>query len=143
MKIGASTYSLSKAIKAGTFDLMGTFDWLAENGADHIEIVPLRDVFSFADTPELVPTMAAKAQAVGLEISCYTFGAMFGERLTGVLDQQRVQALDNGLRVGRYDDDLAHGPLWRASDETGVHPIGHLLTDAARARGMAQLDRLP
>ena len=82
MKIGASTYSLSKAIKAGAFDVLGAFDWIAENCGQHIEIVPIKDVFSF-DTPlgpgapGLAEAMVARARKVGIDISCYTFGASF------------------------------------------------------------------
>jgi hypothetical protein len=59
MKIGASTYSLQKAIKAGAFDVLGAFDWIAENGGEHIEIVPLQDVFSFDTMPGLAEAMVA------------------------------------------------------------------------------------
>ena len=85
MKIGASTYSLSKAIKDGAFDVLGAVDWLAENGGQHIEIVPIKDVFSF-DTPlgpgapGLAEAMVARARKVGIDISCYTFGASFINR---------------------------------------------------------------
>ncbi|MBT3381388.1 MAG: sugar phosphate isomerase/epimerase [Lentisphaerae bacterium] len=122
MKIGASTYSLSKAIKAGAFDLLGTFDWLAENGADHIEIVPLRDVFSFAETPGLVATMAAKAQDVGLEISCYTLGASFINRtaaeFSAELDRVKEE-IDNaaGLGTALVRHDVAFRPAAQATDE--------------------------
>ena len=122
MKIGASTYSLSKAIAAGTLDLMGTFDWLADNGAEHIEIVPLRDVFSFADTPELAATMAAKATDVGLDISCYTFGASFIDRTPAEFGAEvaRVKGeIDTAARLGTrcVRHDVAFRPAGQNSDE--------------------------
>jgi len=122
VKIGASTYSLSKAIAAGTLDLMGTFDWLADNGADHIEIVPLRDVFSFADTPELADTLAAKAKSRGLDISCYTFGASFIDRTPEEFDAEiaRVKGeIDIAARLGSPNvrHDVAFRPAGQNSDE--------------------------
>ena len=34
---------MSKAIRTGAFDLLGLFDWLAQNGGEHIEIEGWRD----------------------------------------------------------------------------------------------------
>ncbi len=40
MKIGLSTYSLLKAIKAGEMDVLDVVQWIADNGGKHMEIVP-------------------------------------------------------------------------------------------------------
>ena len=40
MKIGLSSYSISRAIRAGEMDILGAVRWVAENGGEHIEIVP-------------------------------------------------------------------------------------------------------
>lgn len=103
MKIGSSTYSLSKALKAGTLDVMGLFDWLADHGADHIEIVPLKDFFSFTETPELADAMVKKAKDVGIDISCYTFGAGFINRTAEEFEAEikRVKReIDIAARLG-------------------------------------------
>jgi len=122
MKIGASTYSLGKAMTAGTLDVMGAFEWLAEKGADHIEIVPRREMFWFADSPEVVAAMAAKAKEVGLEISCYTFGASFIDKTPEEFDAEveRVKgeidhAAGLGTRLVRHD--VAFRPAGKNSDE--------------------------
>jgi sugar phosphate isomerase/epimerase len=122
MKIGASTYSLYKATQAGTFDLMGMFEWLADNGAEHIEIVPRRELFWFADSPEIVPTMATKAKEVDLDISCYTFGASFIDLTLEEFDAEvdRVKGeIDHaaGLGVQLVRHDVAFRPADQASDE--------------------------
>lgn len=103
MKIGASTYSLSKAIKAGAFDVLGAFNWLAENGGEHIEIVPLKDVFSLTDTPSLATAMSDRARALGIDISCYTFGASFIDCTPAAFDAEveRVKRqIDVAARLG-------------------------------------------
>jgi len=122
MKIGASTYSVSKAIKAGTLDLMAAFDWLAYNGADHIEIVPLRGVFSLAETPELADRMVAKAKDVGLDVSCYTFGATFIDRTPAEFKAEvdRVKGeIQNAVRLGAalVRHDVAYRPAGQNTDE--------------------------
>lgn len=120
MKIGASTYSLQKAIKAGTFDVPGAFDWLAQNGAQHVEIVPLADL-TLEGAPELADALAAKAKAVGLDISCYTFGASFIDRTAEEFAQEleRVKrqvdlAVRMGTRLVRHD--VAFRPAEQATD---------------------------
>ena len=121
MKIGASTYSLSKAIKAGTLDVWGVFDWLAENDADHIEIVPLT-ALDFTVTVDIAEAIAQKADEVGLEVSCYTFGASFIDRTEAeyAAELQRVCAeIDNAARMGTklVRHDVASRPAEQATDE--------------------------
>ncbi len=117
MKIGASTYSLSKAIKAGAFDVLGAFDWLAENGGEHIEIVPLQGVFSLVETPELATTMAGHAKRLGLGISCYTFGASF---IDCTADAFKAE-LD---RVKKHVDQAARLGTHRVRHDVGFRPAG-------------------
>lgn len=135
MKIGASTYSLLKAIKAGDLDVLGVFDWLAQNGAEHIEIVPVADI-SFAERPELADTFAAKAKEVGLDISCYTFGASFIDRTEEEFEAelQRVReqvdiAVRMGSRLVRHD--VASRPQEKATDEQFEQDLP-LLIEACR-----------
>ena len=122
MKIGASTYSLSKAIKAGAFDVLGAFDWLAQNRGEHIEIVPLEGVFSLVETPGLATAMAAEAKALGIDISCYTFGASFIDCTATAFDAEldRVKrqvdlAARLGARLVRHD--IAFRPAGQNGDE--------------------------
>ncbi len=120
MKIGASTYSLSKAIAAGTFDMLGAFDWLADNGGQHIEIVPIQGL-SLVDTPEMIDAMVARARQVGIDISCYTFGASFIDKTPEEVAAElaRVkQHVDVAARLGTrlVRHDVASRPAEQATD---------------------------
>ena len=135
MKIGASTYSLSKAIKEGTLDVWGVFDWLADNGADHIEIVPLVNL-DFTVTPDVAEAIAAKAKAVGLDVSCYTFGASFIDKSEAEYEAelQRVKSeIDNAARMGTklVRHDVASRPVEKATDEQFEQDLP-LLVEACR-----------
>jgi sugar phosphate isomerase/epimerase len=121
MKIGASTYSLRTAIQQGDLDVWGVFDWLADNGAQHIEIVPLANL-EFNVTEQVADALAAKARQVGLDISCFTFGASFIDRSLADYDAelQRVLGLVDiaarmGTRLVRHD--VAWRPAEQATDE--------------------------
>lgn len=131
MKLGTSTYSLKKAIAAGDFDLLGAFDWVAANGGEHLEIVPLKEVFSLTDTPELINQMVARAKSAGVDISCYTFGASFincdaagfDAEITRV--QQQVDIANQlGCRFVRHD--VAFRPDGQNSDEQFAEDLPHL-----------------
>ncbi len=115
MKIGASTYSLSKAIGAGAFDVPGAFAWIAENGGEHVEIVPAEPI-----TPEGADALARKAGEVGIAISCYTFGASFIDRTPDEFrtEVRRVQGqVDLAARLGtRF---VRHDVAFRPAGETG------------------------
>lgn len=133
MKIGASTYSLLKAIRAGDFDIAGSFDWLAESGAEHVEIVPVAEL-SLEETPELAETLAARARACGLDISCYTFGASFIDRTpeqfaaeVARVKRQVDLAARLGTRLVRHD--VASRPADQATDEAFARELP-LLVDA-------------
>ncbi len=121
MKIGASTYSLRQAIQNGTLDVWGVFDWLAQSDADHIEIVPLANL-GFEVTPDVAEALAAKAEQVGLDISCYTFGAGFIDKTEAeyAAELQRVRdEIDNAMRMGTklVRHDVASRPVGQATDE--------------------------
>ncbi len=75
MKVGLSTYSLSRAVKAGEMDVLQVLEWIAENGGEHVEIVPIP--FTLTDNDQLVKDIVAKAANLGLDISSYTIGANF------------------------------------------------------------------
>src|SRR4051812_28493645 len=75
MKIGVSTYSLFKALKSGEMDIFGVIDWIADQGGEHVEIVPLG--FDLAGNFELADQIRLKAQSRGMEISNYAIGANF------------------------------------------------------------------
>ncbi|MBO2942534.1 sugar phosphate isomerase/epimerase [Paenibacillus sp. F411] len=76
MKLGVSSYSLFQAMNAGHMNILEAIDWVAENGGEHIEIVPGLG-FSFEEQPELEEQLISKAKSAGIEISNYAIGANF------------------------------------------------------------------
>ncbi|MDQ0898038.1 MULTISPECIES: sugar phosphate isomerase/epimerase [unclassified Paenibacillus] len=75
MKVGVSTYSLFQALKSGEMDIMGVIDWIADQGGEHVEIVPLG--YDLTGNLELADEIRLKAQSRGIEISNYAIGANF------------------------------------------------------------------
>lgn len=75
MKLGISSYCLRKAIMGGEMDILGAIRWIADNGAEHVEIVPRG--FDLEDNPRLVDDIRQQANDAGLLISNYAFSANF------------------------------------------------------------------
>ncbi|HHU77425.1 MAG TPA: sugar phosphate isomerase/epimerase [Clostridiales bacterium] len=69
MKFGVSTYSLVNAIGAGEMTVLDVIEWIAENGGEHVEIVPFG--FQLMDNEELIDQIKEKAKEVGIDISNY------------------------------------------------------------------------
>lgn len=69
MKIGLSSYSLVNIIKSGEMSILDAIQWIADNGGEHVEIVPFG--FDLVDNDELIDNIKAKAKAVNIEISNY------------------------------------------------------------------------
>lgn len=119
MKIGVSTYSLSRAMRAGEFDILGALQWIADNGGQHVEIVP--SVYELEGNPELTDAVRNKAAEVGIEISNYAIGAKFID-----LDEAGYRAeidrikrhIDTANRLGIKL--LRHDVASRAIPDTGV-----------------------
>jgi sugar phosphate isomerase/epimerase len=75
MKLGVSTYSLFQALKSGEMDIMAVIDWIADQGGEHVEIVPLG--YDLPGNFELADRIREKAKSRGIEISNYAIGANF------------------------------------------------------------------
>jgi sugar phosphate isomerase/epimerase len=75
MKLGVSTYSLFQALKSGEMDIMAVIDWIADQGGEHVEIVPLG--YDLPGNFELADRIREKAESRGIEISNYAIGANF------------------------------------------------------------------
>lgn len=75
MKLGVSTYSLFQALKSGEMDIMAVIDWIADQGGEHVEIVPLG--FDLPGNFGLADQIRQKAESRGIEISNYAIGANF------------------------------------------------------------------
>lgn len=75
MKIGLSSYSLSRAIASGQLGILEAIDWIANAGGEHMELVPGGAWDSH--TPGLVEKIVARAKEAGIDLSSYTIGANF------------------------------------------------------------------
>ena len=60
MKIGLSSYSLSRAIGSGQLGILEAIDWIANAGGEHMEVVPGGAWDSH--TPGLPEKLAARAK---------------------------------------------------------------------------------
>ncbi|MCY9591204.1 sugar phosphate isomerase/epimerase family protein [Paenibacillus chitinolyticus] len=108
MKIGLSSYSLYRAIKAGELDYVSALDWIAANGGEHMEVVPLE--IDFTREPQLVQNIKEKAKSVGIELSNYAVGANFLTQNEGAYEEEisRVKrevdvAAELGVKLMRHD----------------------------------------
>ena len=75
MKIGMSLYSLSRAIRAGELDVLSAIEWIADHGAEHVEIVP-GNYLDLSDA-KMLKAVKAKAKKCKIALSSYTIGANF------------------------------------------------------------------
>lgn len=75
MKVGLSTYSLQQALNRGDMTVLDAIRFIAEQGGEHVEIVPMG--YSLVDQPELIGQIRETAAEVGIDISNYAIGANF------------------------------------------------------------------
>ncbi|MCP3738599.1 sugar phosphate isomerase/epimerase family protein [Rossellomorea sp. BNER] len=75
MKLGISSYSLLGAMNAKKLTILEAIQWVADQGGEHIEIVPMG--FSIVNDFPLADAIRQKAGEVGIEISNYAVGADF------------------------------------------------------------------
>lgn len=97
MKVGLSTYSLSRAIRAGEMDVLQAIEWIAENGGEHVELSP--SGYSFTENPELIEAVVKKTKDVGLDIASYTIGANFIQE-TEVAYQAEIERVKREVDIG-------------------------------------------
>jgi len=133
MQFGISTYSLTRAMRAEEMDLTGVIAWIAEQGADQVEISAVPPV-QLADTAA-AEAVARTAADHGLTISSYTVGGNFlGEgaiadevaRLRSEVD--KAAAL--GVPVMRHD--CGWRPVDQCDDATFEADLPRLADGARR-----------
>lgn len=119
MKLGISSYSLYPSLKSGEMDIIGVIEWIAEQGGEHVEIVPIG--YSLEDDPELIEEIVKKAEQVGIEISNYAIAAnfiteneqQFEEEIEKVKKQVDI-ANQLGVKLMRHD------VAWRPAAEATI-----------------------
>lgn len=75
MKLGLSSYSLSRDIQSGKLSIAQAPKWIAQHGGEHIEIVPIG--FNLIENPGLIDDIKEAASDAGIDISNYAVGANF------------------------------------------------------------------
>lgn len=115
MKIGLSSYSLFRALNSGEMTIIQAIQWVADQGGEHIEIVPNLG-FSFEENPELVDDIREKASEVGIDISNYAIGANFvtgtEEAFEAEIDRVKKEVdIANRLGVKFMRHDVASRPI--------------------------------
>ncbi|RKN72956.1 sugar phosphate isomerase/epimerase family protein [Paenibacillus ginsengarvi] len=91
MKIGLSTYSLLNALKSGEMTVLDVIGWVADNGGEHMEMVPYG--YTVVDNPELADAIRETARAAGIELSNYSMPANFVQETEEAFEEevQRVK----------------------------------------------------
>ncbi|MGO4734329.1 sugar phosphate isomerase/epimerase family protein [Paenibacillus sp. 2KB_22] len=89
MKVGLSTYSLQQALDRKELTVPDAIRWIADQGGEHVEIVPMG--FSLIEHPELIDEIKAVAKEVGIDISNYAIGANFAVQEDAEALEQEIQ----------------------------------------------------
>ena len=121
MKLGLSSYSLSRAIVDGRMTIIDAVRWTVEHGAEHMEIVPIG--FELLNNEALADDIRSAAAAAGIDISNYAVDANLiaqGEDRQHVREQiQRLKrhvdiAHRLGVKLMRHD--VAARPIGETTD---------------------------
>lgn len=138
MKIGLSTYSFYRELKNGEMSVLDVVEWIAENGGEHVEIVPMG--YSFEEQPELVEQIRETAQRVKLDISNYAIGANFTQEDDEAYEaeiERVLKEVDIASRLGVKL--MRHDVAWRPAPEATIHQFEQdlpRLRDACRRVAM-------
>lgn len=98
MKVGLSTYSLLPVINSGEMSVLDVIGWIADNGGEHVEIVPFG--YNLVDNDALIEDIRKKVQEVGIEISNYAILAN--------LIQDDDEAYENEINRLKKEVDIAN-----------------------------------
>ncbi|EKN65228.1 xylose isomerase [Neobacillus bataviensis LMG 21833] len=129
MKLGISSYSLQGAINSKRMTILDVVQWVADQGGEHIEIVPIG--FDLAGDTQLADAVRQKAEEAGIEISNYAIGANF---LTDDYENEieRVKKeVDIAHRLGVKL--MRHDVAWKAPNEISIRDFEQDLPRMAEA----------
>jgi sugar phosphate isomerase/epimerase len=118
MKIGVSSYSLSRAIIAKQMTILDAISWIVDNGGQHVEIVPIG--FDLVDNPQLIEAIRNKASNLHVDISNYAIGSNFALQDEKAYEQEIARVMKqvdiaNELGVKLMRHDVA------TSSDTSIH----------------------
>ncbi|MCP1308233.1 sugar phosphate isomerase/epimerase family protein [Paenibacillus tyrfis] len=114
MKLGLSTYSLYRAIDKKELTVTEAIRWIADNGGEHVEIVPIG--YDLTDNPGLIEDIHKTADQAGLDISGYAVGANFVQATPEAYEleiEKTMRQVDiaRDLGVKRMRHDVASRPI--------------------------------
>lgn len=132
MKLGLSSYSLFSALQSKEIDILEAIQWIADQGGEHIEMVPLG--FSLDDNPDLIHAIRQRAENAGIEISNYAISANFitstNEEYENEIERVKKQVdIANLLGVKLMRHDVASRPI----NETSIEQFEKDLPKIVRA----------
>ncbi|MBW5448519.1 TIM barrel protein [Cohnella sp. CFH 77786] len=134
MKLGLSTYSLQGALDRKEMSVVDVIHWTAEQGGEHVEIVPLG--YDLVGNPELAEEIVKAAKAAKIEISGYSIGANFAKEDPAEFEKEvaavmRHVDVAHALGVKRMRHDVAFRKTEEASIEQFERDLPALV-DACR-----------
>lgn len=139
MKIGLSSYSLSRAMAAGEMDILDAIRWIGENGGDHMDVVP--GPFSIENHKDpIIQKIKDTAKSCGVLLGNYAVSGNFAagtaqerkaevERLKGQVD------IAAALGVSLMRHDAAH--FGGTAQQNSIENFDRLLPQMAE--GCAQV----
>ena len=118
MKLGMSSYSLVGAMNAGEMSILDVIAWTADQGGEHIELVPMG--YTLTDNPDLIAEIIQKTKETGIEISNYAIGADFLPDTKEAFEQEIIRVKKevdtaHALGVKRMRHDVSFRPAEEAS----------------------------
>ncbi len=119
MKIGVSTYSLHKSLENGDMTVPSAIRWMAERGAQHVELVPIG--FTLQQNPSLIEEIREQATKSNIDISNYAVRGNLIAKDSAQYEKaiQELQAqVDIAHQLGVHL--LRHDVAWRPIPETGI-----------------------
>ena len=135
LKVGLSSYSLSRAISNGEMDIFGAIKFTAERGGKHIEIVP-GNSYVVTGNDQLAADIVKAVKAAGMEISSYTIGANFmlptAEEIKKEIARVKKE-VDTAAKLGVTR--MRHDAGWRPVPETTCEQFEKDLVIAVDACG--------
>ncbi|MEN0642476.1 sugar phosphate isomerase/epimerase [Alkalicoccobacillus gibsonii] len=120
MKLGMSSYSLVGAIQSNELSIVDVIEWTAEQGGEHVEIVPIG--FNLTESEHLIDEIVAKAKACQIDLSNYAIGADFLKESRHAFEEEvkRVKEqvdIANRLGVKKMRHDVSFKPPIQATIE--------------------------
>ncbi|MFJ5759061.1 sugar phosphate isomerase/epimerase family protein [Neobacillus sp. NPDC093182] len=128
MKLGFSSYSLQGAINSKKMTILDVIQWVADQGGEHVEIVPIG--FNLVEDVSLADAIRQKAEEAGIAISSYAIGANFLTDYENEIERVKMEvAIAHRLGVKLMRHDVA----WKAPDKISIRDFEQDLPRMAEA----------